>query len=53
MYELVVDYLGVETPVFAGEDKRVVELVRQRHARSLTVGEAVIREMKAKKKTKK
>ncbi len=50
MYELVVEYRGVETPVFAAEDKRVVELVRQRHVRSLTVGEAIIREMKTKKK---
>ena len=53
MFELVVEYRGVETPVFAAEDRRVVELVRQRHVRSLTPGEAVIREMAAKKKAKK
>ncbi|WP_319469543.1 hypothetical protein [uncultured Pseudodesulfovibrio sp.] len=48
MYELVVEHNGRELVVFIGEDKRVVELVRQRHARSLTPGEATIREAKKK-----
>ena len=52
MYELVIEDRGVETPVYADEDKRVVELVRQRHVRSLTPGEATIREMAPKKKEK-
>ncbi|MEF2230058.1 MAG: hypothetical protein V3571_03950 [Pseudodesulfovibrio sp.] len=52
MYELVIEHRGVETPVYAAEDKRVVELVRQQHIRSLTPGEATIREMAAKKKSK-
>lgn len=54
MYELVIEHKGIETPVYAAEDQRLVELVRQRHARSLTVGEASIREMNKKpKKAKK
>ena len=50
MYELVIEHNGAEKVVYAAEDKRLVELVRQRHARSLTVGEATIREAKAKAK---
>jgi len=49
MYELVIEYRGVETSVFSHEDKRVVELMRQRHIRSLTPGDATIREMGEKK----
>lgn len=45
MYELIIEDRGVERAVFAHEDKRVVELMRQRHIRSLTPGEASIREM--------
>lgn len=51
MYELVIEYNGVEQIVHSAEDKRMVELVRQRHFRSLTVGDATIR--KAEKKSKK
>ena len=46
MFELVVDLNGRVDVVFCDEDKRVVELVRQRHARSLAPGEATIREAK-------
>ncbi|QJB55894.1 hypothetical protein [Pseudodesulfovibrio sp. zrk46] len=49
MYELVVEHNGVEELVFAHEDRRVVELRRQRHARALAPGEASIREMDPKK----
>lgn len=48
MYELVIEHNGRQDVVFAGEDRRVVELVRQRHVRSLTPGEASIREAKKK-----
>ena len=48
MYELVISYAETEQVVFAAEDKRIVELVRQRHVRSLTVGEAAIRQSKKK-----
>ncbi len=48
MYEMVVEHNGVKTVVFAAEDKRIVELIRQRHVRSLAVGEATIREAKKK-----
>lgn len=50
MYELVIEHKGTEQVVFAANDKRKVELVRQRHVRSLTDGEASIREAKAAKK---
>ena len=50
MYELVIEYNGVEQSVFADADRRLVELRRQRHARSLGVGEAIIREIKKDKK---
>jgi len=54
MFELVVEHEGVERVVFSGEDERIVELVRQRHARSWAVGEATIRKaQKAAKKDKK
>ncbi|WP_419786404.1 hypothetical protein [Pseudodesulfovibrio sp.] len=52
MYELVIEHRGVKTPVFTHEDPRVVELMRQRHARSLTPGEATIHEISEKKETK-
>ena len=48
MYELVIAYADTEQVVFAAEDKRVVELVRQRHVRSLTVGEASVRQAEKK-----
>ncbi|CCH49683.1 hypothetical protein [Pseudodesulfovibrio piezophilus] len=48
MFELVIRNNGVERVVYSAEDVRLVELVRQRHARSLAVGEATIREAKAK-----
>ncbi len=51
MYELVIEHNGVEEPLFANTDKRLVELRRQRHVRSLTRGEAFVREMDKKKKT--
>ncbi len=50
MYELVIEYNGVEQIVFSAESKRIMELVRQRHVRSLTVGTAIIRESKIKPK---
>lgn len=55
MFELVIETNGKEKPVYCAEDERLVELVRQRHARSLTEGEATIRkaEKKAAKKAKK
>jgi hypothetical protein len=50
MFELVIEYNGVEQIVFSGESRRIMELVRQRHVRSLCVGTATIREAAAKKK---
>jgi hypothetical protein len=50
MYELVIEHKGVEQVVFCAESKRVMELVRQRHVRSLTVGTAIVRESKVKPK---
>lgn len=50
MFELVIEHKGREQVVYSGEDRRIVELVRQRHVRSLTNGEAAIREAKAAKK---
>lgn len=49
MYQLVIEDNGVERPVFVAEDKRIVELRRQRHCRSLTSGEASVREFKPQK----
>ena len=43
MFELVINDNDGERVIFASEDKRVVELMRQRHIRSLAVGEASIR----------
>jgi len=51
MYELVIDYNGDEYVAFSAEKKREVDLVAQRHVRSLASGLAVVRE--AKKKVKK
>lgn len=48
MYELVIEKNGVEQVVFCAEDPRVVELARQRHLRSLTEGEASVREAEKK-----
>ncbi|MDC0336450.1 hypothetical protein OAN24_06125 [Pseudodesulfovibrio sp.] len=55
MFELVIENNDVEQIVYCAEDQRMVELRRQRHARSLAEGEASIREAKkrAKKKAKK
>ncbi|WP_199244338.1 hypothetical protein [Pseudodesulfovibrio cashew] len=50
MYELVIENNGKEHVVYSDEDVRMVELVRQRHVRSLTVGKASIREVKDEKK---
>lgn len=52
MFELVIESNGIQRVVYSAEDVRLVELVRQRHCRSWTVGEATIREAKAKKATK-
>ncbi len=52
MFQLVIDNNGKEKPVYVAEDRRLVELVRQRHARSLTEGEAVIRDFKPTKAAK-
>ncbi|MCJ2165843.1 MULTISPECIES: hypothetical protein [unclassified Pseudodesulfovibrio] len=49
MFELVIENNGVEYIAFSAEKKREVELVLQRHTRSLTDGTAYIREAKAKK----
>lgn len=46
MFELVINNKGKEHVVYAAEDKRLVELMRQRHLRALTEGEVVIREAK-------
>lgn len=50
MFELVIENNGVEYIAFKAEKEREVELVRQRHVRSLTSGEAVIRTVKPTKK---
>jgi len=50
MYELVIVNNGTEQVIYSDEDVRLVELMRQRHIRSLNVGEAVIREAKKAKK---
>lgn len=52
MYVLVIENNGVETPVFVDEDKRMVELRRQRHVRALNEGEASVRDFKPKKAKK-
>lgn len=44
MFELVIERNGVEKIVFSAESRRIVELVLQRHIRSLTAGTAFIRE---------
>lgn len=49
MFELVIKNKDVETPVYVAEDKRMIELLRQRHARSLSEGEAIVRDFKPKK----
>lgn len=49
MFELVIEKNGVERVVYSAEDIRLVELMRQRHARSLAAGEATIREVEKKK----
>jgi len=46
MFELVIEHDGETRAVYCAEDVRMVELKRQRHARSLAVGEATIREAK-------
>lgn len=52
MYELVIENNGVVIPVFRDENERVVELMRQRHARSLTPGEARIIKVEPKESDK-
>lgn len=49
MYQLVIERNGVERPVYVAEDRRMIELLRQRHARSLSEGEAIIRDFEPKK----
>jgi hypothetical protein len=46
MFELVIEINGVETAVYCAEDVRLVNLMLQRHFRSLTEGKASIREIK-------
>ena len=53
MFELVIEHKGVEYVAYTAEQKREIELVRQRHVRSLTDGMATIREAKPAKKDKK
>ena len=53
MFDLVIEHKGEEYIAFTAEKEREVELVRQRHVRSLTEGLAVIREAKPAKKAKK
>lgn len=53
MFELVIEDRGAEYVAFTAEKEREVELVRQRHVRSLTEGMAFIREAKPAKKAKK
>lgn len=50
MFELVIENNGKERVAYAAEDVRLVELMRQRHIRSLTEGEASVREGKKAKK---
>jgi len=50
MYELIIDNNGVEHVACSGERKRELELMRQRHLRSLTDGTASIREVEEKTK---
>jgi hypothetical protein len=44
MFELVIERNGVEQVVYSDESRRMVDLVLQRHIRSLTAGTAYIRE---------
>lgn len=53
MFELVIESKGGEYVAFTAEKQREVELVRQRHIRSLTEGMATIREAKPAKPAKK
>ncbi|BDQ33942.1 hypothetical protein [Pseudodesulfovibrio portus] len=53
MFELVIEDRGGEYVAFKAEKEREVELIRQRHVRSLTEGLASIREAKPAKKAKK
>ena len=46
MFELVIENNGVEYVAFSAEREREVELIRQRHVRSLADGTAFIREAK-------
>ncbi|MBI9080043.1 MAG: hypothetical protein JEY79_09930 [Pseudodesulfovibrio sp.] len=48
MYELIIDNNGVEYVAFSAEREREVELMRQRHLRSLTDGTAIIRKVEKK-----
>lgn len=50
MYELVIDYNGEESVAFSAEKKREVDVVAQRHIRSLASGLAIVREVKEKEK---
>lgn len=49
MFELVIVNNEREEAIYTDADVRLVELMRQRHVRSLTEGEAIIREVKGKK----
>ncbi len=52
MYQLVINSNDTEKAIFVAEDRRLVELLRQRHARSLSEGEAIIRDFKPQKEKK-
>jgi len=50
MFELVIENNGNEYVAFTADKMREVELVRERHVRSLTEGTASIREARSAKK---
>lgn len=52
MFELVIQNNETEYVLYSDKDVRLVELMRQRHCRSLAVGEAVIRETKTEGESK-
>ncbi|MDD4730858.1 MAG: hypothetical protein PHX58_02875 [Desulfovibrio sp.] len=45
LYQLVIVANGKETPLLVSEDRRHLELERQRHVRSLAPGYAEVREL--------
>lgn len=46
MYELVITIGDKEQVVYTSESEQEAELMRQRHVRSLAVGEATVRKQK-------